>query len=441
MLNFGVSLKYFTDMGLKPELLDALRRMNFVAPTEVQEQVIPIALTGKDIIVRAKTGTGKTAAFLIPIVQKIVSGSDPCALIVVPTRELALQIADVASKLINKRESVTVVYGAASINVQMDNLDRHPEIVVGTPGRILDLVERGALRLEHIKFLVLDEGDTMLDMGFIDDIERIISKTPSTRQTMLFSATMPERIIEVAKKNMKEFEYMKIGNEEQLVAVGVKHYYTECEKFMKFATLLAYLDKYNPTKAIVFAHTKYAADEIHEALNRQGIESVIIHGNITQAKREGAIKAFKRGARLLIATNIAARGLDIQGVSDIINFDLPDDPVIYLHRVGRSARMNANGRAFSLITANQHDMIRDIEDINNIKIEKIDIDATKFKYAKIFSRDRRTNARGFGSERNGRRGEQGGHGEHGEHRGFRNRPHRGYDPDRHNSYRRYSGRR
>ena len=414
LLNFGVNVKYFSDMGLKPELVEALNRMNFVTATDVQEHVIPVALQGKDVIVRAKTGTGKTFAFLIPIMQSSARSHTPVALVVVPTRELALQISEVATKLLHGHGGVAVVYGAASMNVQIQALRRNPNLVVGTPGRILDLIERGALRLENVKFMVLDEADTMFDMGFIDDIEMILSRTPKTRQTMLFSATMPDRILEVAKSHMKDYAYMKIGQEEQLTAIKIKHYYTVCDNRMKFANLVAYIKKFNPVKAIIFSQTKYAADEIHNALREQGIESLLMHGGLTQSKREASMRMFKKDGRLLIATNVASRGLDVKGVTDIINFDIPDDPHIYVHRVGRSARMEADGKAFTIVGRDQSRIVEDIEYTTKIRMERLDLDTTPYKNIVLF-KGRRAGGPGGGERPGFRRGPErrfggGGHG-------------------------------
>jgi ATP-dependent RNA helicase DeaD len=392
-VNTGVKLKLFSEMNLKPELVEALRRMNFIKATDVQEQVIPIAIQGKDVIVRAKTGTGKTCAFLIPILQSTPVGRDPEALIIVPTRELALQITEVAHKL-TRRENVVVVYGGASINVQVDALRRNPRIIIGTPGRILDLMERGNLRIENIRFLVLDEADTMLDMGFIEDIEKIIGQTPYAKQTLLFSATMPGRIVNVAKRHMHDVEQLSIGAEEEIIVTKIKHFYALSDNRMKFATLLAYIKAYQPKKAIIFVSTQFAASAIHEALQKQGMHAILLHGGLTQARREHSMREFKRAGSLLIATNIASRGIDIQGISDVINFDAPEDPHVYVHRVGRSARMNADGRAFTIIGNQERNLVGDIEHATNVKMERLGLNAAEFGHIIAFKR------RNFGRDDN-----------------------------------------
>ncbi len=402
-------------MNLKPELVEALKRINFVNATDVQEQVIPIALKGTDIVVRAKTGTGKTCAFLIPIIQNSSKASiAPEAIIIAPTRELALQIAEVAGKLEHNRDSVAIVYGGASINMQIQSLRRNPKIVVGTPGRIIDLIERRALKLNEIKFLVLDEADTMLDMGFIEDIEYIMSKTPSEKQTLLFSATMPDKIVSVAKKHMHDMKQLSIGGEEEVIVTKIKHYYALSENRLKFATLMGYIKQYQPKKAIIFVQTQYAANAIHDALRQQNVDSVLMHGGLTQAKREQSLKIFKRGAQFLIATNIAARGIDIAGVSDVINFDIPDDPHVYIHRVGRSARMNADGKAFSVVSRDQANIVRDIEYVGRIRMEKIAVDTRPFENIRLFERSggsrfgSGSRDRGGGFDRHSRGGDRGG---------------------------------
>ncbi len=395
-------MKAFSEMGLEPRLVETLKRHNFVNPTEVQENTIPVALEGKDVIVRAKTGTGKTLAFLIPIKQRSKPGPYPEAIVLAPTRELALQIADVAKRLnANPNHGIAVVYGGASINVQMQDLRRNPDIIIGTPGRVIDLIERGALNLERIKFLVLDEADTMLDMGFILDVEFILSKTPREKQTMIFSATMPEKIRTIAKRHMNDPAFIRIGEEDDIVVSKIKHLYAEVDNRMKFATLLAYIEEYKPKKAIIFAQTKYAANAIYDAMKGQGLDVVMMHGGLTQAKREHSLREFKNNGRFLIATNVAARGIDIAGISDIINFDVTEDPRTYVHRVGRSARMNNDGRSFTIVNGSQRNIISDIEDSVNVKFEKISPDGSAYKEIVIF---RRGGGGSFGGGRGGFRG-------------------------------------
>lgn len=402
-------MKAFSEMGLNPGLVDALRRQTYINATEVQEQAIPVALEGKDIIVRAKTGTGKTCAFLIPIIQRNKSANETETLVIAPTRELALQIADVARRLNSRHNGVAVVYGGASMNTQMHELSKRPGIVIGTPGRIIDLVDRGALNLSGTKFLVLDEADTMLDMGFIEDIEYILSKTPNEKQMMLFSATMPEEIIGIAKRHMRDPAFLKVGEDDQIVVTKIKHYYTVVDNRMKFATLLAYVKEYNPRKSIVFVQTKYAANAIYSGMKAQGLNAILMHGGLTQAKREHSLREFKNRGGFFIATNVAARGLDINAVSDIINFDVSDDPRVYVHRVGRSARMNAEGRSFTIISRMQENIISGIEDTFNIRFKRLSLDGSPFRNIRIFEGREERGRFGRNNFRRGGEGHREGH--------------------------------
>lgn len=229
--------------------------------------------------------------------------------------------------------------------------------------------------------MVLDEADMMLDMGFIDDIERILALTPAQKQTMVLSATIPDAIVSIARKHMRDPVKIVVGKEEELVVNTITHFYSIADYRGKFATLLAYIKKYNPSKAIVFARTKHMADILYDFMKSKGFDVILMHGGLTQAKREHSLGEFRRGARFMIATNVAARGLDISGISDIINFDVPDDPNLYVHRSGRSARMNADGRSFTIINESQRDLITQIKNLANIRIERLDLDTREFEGA------------------------------------------------------------
>jgi len=370
----------FEKFSLKKELADALHDLGFVEPTEVQERSIPIVMQGKDIVVRSKTGSGKTAAFMIPLAQMIRRNDYNAALVIAPTRELALQIEHVARE-INRFTGLrtTVVYGGVSTRPQSDRISRGVNIVVGTPGRIIDLMEGGELDLSKIKFLVLDEADIMLDMGFIDDIKYIIESTPENKQTLLFSATMPSKIMDIAKGYMRNPTELGVGQEEELAVTTIENLYTMVDTSSKFSTLLAYLDHYKPRKSVIFARTQRSADILHKILKDQGHAPMVLHGGITQARREIAIGAFRKSDRgILIATNVAARGIDIVDISDIINFDAPDEPTVYIHRIGRSARMGREGRAFTIFNRNEHGMIGAIERFAGVQMKKITVDNRKF---------------------------------------------------------------
>ena len=399
-------MKKFSEMDLKLELVDALNQIGFRDMTEVQEAAVPVVLQHKDVIVRSKTGSGKTGAFLVPIMQMADRAKGPEALVVVPTRELAIQVHSVAEKLARRMGLHTViVYGGASINVQMDQLARGANIVIGTPGRILDLVDRNSLRLGRIKFMVLDEADMMLDMGFIEDVSTIMSMTPKERQTMLFSATMPREIVDIARKHMKpDAARITVGKEEEITVDTITHNYFVANGRYKFHALLAYIDKFNPKKAIIFTSTQWESDFVHRFLVENGFDAIAMHGGLTQAKREHSLREFRQHARFLISTNLASRGLDIPDISDIINFDAPDEPKTYVHRVGRSARMGKDGRAFTLFGFEQRELLHATQRSANMKMNHLELDTKKFENVKIPERQRSYGGFGRGGRPEGRRG-------------------------------------
>lgn len=386
-----LKLTEFSKMDLKPELVESLRRMGFVSATEVQEKSIPELLKGKNLLVRAKTGTGKTVAFIIPIMQLIGVSGEVEALVVVPTRELALQVSSVAQRLgSSMRIRTATIYGGASINVQIQALQGRPSIVVGTPGRLLDLYNRGALDLSSVRFLVLDEGDLMLDMGFIGDIESIMSKTPHEKQLMLFSATLPSEITRMAAGYANgEVSRITVGEEEDITVGTIRHLYAMVPNRLRFSALLAYIKEYSPRKAIIFARTKFEANAVHRVLVSQGHDAILLHGGLTQSARERSLGRFRKGARFLVATNVAARGLDIADITDIINFGIPREPNAYVHRVGRSARMGKEGRAVTIANPEQKKDITDIEDYANISLHKIELNLEPFRNLQLPVRESR----------------------------------------------------
>ncbi len=392
---YGVRMPEFSQMNLKPELVEALRRIGFISPTEVQAESIPIVLDGKDVVVRAKTGTGKTGAFTIPILQMLEKGHRGIsAIVIVPTRELAIQVSGVASRIGSPLGFRTVtVYGGASINVQISEIRRGASLVVGTPGRLIDLIDRGVLDLRGVKFVVLDEADTMLDMGFIEDVEYILSHTPRERQTMMFSATMPHKIATIADNYMDDGKVrITVGAEEEVTALGITHFYAISTGAAKFDTLIGYIRQYDPKKAIIFTTTQRSAELLHRVLKGEGIDAIMMHGGLTQSMRERSLGSFKSGTRFMISTNIAARGLDIKDVTDVINFDAPEDPSVYVHRVGRSARMDKEGRAFTMFSAPQQYLIEVIKRTANIEMQQLQIDRSKMPRVdlrKYLNRDRR----------------------------------------------------
>ncbi len=422
----------FSQMNLKTELVEALRKMGFVNPTEVQSESIPVVLAGRDVVVRAKTGTGKTGAFAIPIIQMLERSSrQVSALVIVPTRELALQVSGVAAKISSPLGFKTVtVYGGASINVQTDQLRRGANIVVGTPGRLIDLIDRGVLNINAVRFVVLDEADTMLDMGFIEDVEYILSHTPQSKQMMMFSATIPHKISTIADNYMRHDKVkITVGEEEQITALGISHFYAVATGAAKFDVLIAYIKQYGPKKAIVFTTTQRSAELLHRVLKGEGFDAILMHGGLTQSMREQSLGSFKSGTQFMISTNIAARGLDIKDVTDVINFDAPEDPSVYVHRVGRSARMGKEGRAFTMFSEPQKYLVEVIKRTANIEMEQISIDRSKMGRVDLrkYLHNRGHHEGGRGGDRHGRPF-RGGHG--GGHSGSGRRDRDGRQDDR-----------
>ncbi len=331
----------------------ALKDMGFEKPTPIQKEAIPLALKGYDLMGQAATGTGKTAAFGIPIVEGAKKEDSTVALIMTPTRELALQVKEQLYKL-SKYKGLRVFsfYGGTPVRKDVELLQRTvPNIVIGTPGRLKDLITRGLINLENLKFFVLDEADRMLDMGFIEDIEWIISQLPKERQSFLFSATIPKEVENLAKKYLREdyklvrviTEELKPKIEERLIKLNSsKQKISELEKLLREHLL---------EKVIVFVKTKKDAREISEILKNKGFKVVSLHGDMTQRQRENSLRLFKEGkVKIVVATDVASRGLDIKGVSLVINYHIPEDPEVYIHRIGRTGRIGTYGKAYSLIT-------------------------------------------------------------------------------------------
>jgi ATP-dependent RNA helicase DeaD len=364
----------FQDFGLRDEIMKAIERMGFVEPTPVQVATIPLTMKGKDVIAQAQTGTGKTAAFGIPILESLTKGVKPFSLILVPTRELGSQVSDELKKLAFFMDDVRVlpVYGGKSIDDQIDAFRKGVDIVVGTPGRVIDHLHRGTLDLREIEVLVLDEADRMLDMGFIEDIEYIVSKVKKQRQTMLFSATIPEAIKEIAARHMVEPETIMIG-EEQIVLPTTKQVYFNIERKNKIWALCRVLDAYKP-KAIVFVQTKVMVDILSKRLDSYGYRVGELHGDLTQARREKVLKEFREGkTAVLIATDVAARGLDIEGVTHVINYDIPEDPEVYVHRIGRTGRAGKEGIAITFITSKEVHLLKKINEFGVTEIAKEEV--------------------------------------------------------------------
>ena len=353
----------FTELGLSDSLLKAVTRAGYEEATPIQAETIPMVLDGKDVIGQAQTGTGKTAAFALPILQRLdFDNPNIQALVISPTRELAIQTQEEIFRLgKDERAKVQVVYGGSDIRRQIRNLKQHPQVIVGTPGRLLDHIRRGTVKLDHVKMLVLDEADEMLDMGFLDDIESIIKQVPSERQTMLFSATMPPEIKRIGVQFMQEPHHVKIKAKE-LTADTVDQYYVKAKEFEKFDIMTRLFDVQAPELTIVFGRTKRRVDELSKGLEARGYNAAGIHGDLSQQRRTQIMRQFKAGKLdILVATDVAARGLDVSGVTHVYNYDIPQDPDSYVHRVGRTGRAGHKGVSLTFVTPNEMEYLRVIE--------------------------------------------------------------------------------
>jgi ATP-dependent RNA helicase DeaD len=357
---------------LSPRVEKAILALGYEEPTPIQERAIPPIMAGKDVIGQAQTGTGKTAAFGIPIVEKVTPNArHPEAIVLTPTRELCLQVAGEITKLGRFKNVTTLpVYGGQSIERQIRTLRRGVAVVIGTPGRVLDHLQRGTLSLEAVRIAVLDEADEMLDMGFIDDIERILQATPADRQTLLFSATIPEPIVRLAQRHLRDPVRVSV-NPEVVTVPQITQVYYEMRGHNKVDALCRILDMEDIDKAIIFCRTKKGADELAEDLKARGYLAEAIHGDLSQHQRERVMRQFRDGqVELLIATDVAARGLDISNVSHVINFDMPQDPESYVHRIGRTGRAGRSGEAITLVPSMEFRQLRQIERVAKTRIQR-----------------------------------------------------------------------
>ena len=359
----------FKDLGLKPELLEALEEAGWEDPTKIQGELIPVALTGKDVLGQAKTGSGKTAAFGLPILHQAEKGTPLQALILAPTRELALQIRDDLEHL-GKRTGLKVVaiYGGQKISTQASKLERGPEIIVGTPGRILDMHGRRLLPLDGIRFAVLDEVDRMFDIGFREDIKRILSLCPKKRQTVFVSATLSDEIEKLARKHMTDPERLTVTSGSLTVEM-VKQHHVSVQPWDKKRMLAHVLTHEEPDLTIVFCRMKRTVDDLCRYLHRKKIEAHALHGDMSQGQRNATMRNFRHGElNVLVASDLAARGLDVDGITHVVNYDLPEDPDLYVHRIGRTARAGREGHAWSLVTPEQGSLLTQIELLINAEI-------------------------------------------------------------------------
>jgi len=346
--------------------------MGFEESTPIQEKAIPIALEGRDLIGQAQTGTGKTAAFSIPLIQNIDAKEENIvALIMTPTRELAIQVAEEIAKLSRFKGLRTLpIYGGQDIVKQIRALRQKPQIIIGTPGRLLDHINRKTIKLDKVQTVILDEADEMLDMGFLDDINTILSKCPEERQTMLFSATMPPNIKKLADTYLKNPEHVSVVPR-QVSAPSVEQYYMEVQEQQKFEILSRLIDMEAPDLAIIFGRTKRRVDELSEALKKRGYSAEGLHGDLSQNQRDMVMRKFRDGSiDVLVATDVAARGLDVSGVTHVFNFDLPQDPESYVHRIGRTGRAGKEGVAITFVTPRETDHLHLIERITRHRITK-----------------------------------------------------------------------
>ena len=355
------------------EVLKSIKELGFEGLFPIQAQAIIPLLEGKDVIGQAQTGTGKTAAFGVPMVERLNSQIRKVqGLILVPTRELAVQDAQNMS-LFAKYAKLRVlpVYGGASIERQIHELQNGVQIVVGTPGRIIDLLERQVLNLSNVKVVVLDEADRMLDMGFIEDINYILSRVPTSRQTSLFSATIDKTVMGVCNRYMRNPVKILVSKDE-IGLTQMKQYYTVVNQHSKFETLCNLLKENQVNRAIIFCRTRHETSKIADRLYAKGYNAQALHAGFTQSQRDHAIFSFRNGRlALLVATDVAARGLDIQGITHIINYDVPADPLVYFHRVGRTARMGGDGTAITLVSYGELSNFNNIKALTKTNVEEI----------------------------------------------------------------------
>jgi ATP-dependent RNA helicase DeaD len=345
----------FIELGLLPQFVQAVENMGFVDPTPIQQQAIPALLAGRDLIGQAQTGTGKTAAFMLPLLQNLDDHSKAVqALILTPTRELAKQVAEAAEAFSQETEvKILAVYGGQSYVTQKNALNRGVDVVVGTPGRLLDLIHQKVLNLSEVHSLVLDEADQMLEMGFIDDVESILKELANDRQVAMFSATMPTAIRKLADKYLKNPESISVSPERLTVAEIEQRFY-RVKRENKFAALMRLLIVEDISSALIFARTKAGTQELADELIRNGFSAVALHGDLNQAMREQVMNRFKaHNVTLLVATDVAARGLDIENVSHVINYDFPQDAEDYVHRIGRTGRAGKTGIAITFLTPSE----------------------------------------------------------------------------------------
>ncbi len=376
----------FSKLGLSEAMLQGVKAMGYVEPTPIQLRAIPLIMAGEDVIGSAQTGTGKTAAFALPILSQLDKPEpQPRVLVLEPTRELAAQVETAFRDFARFTDlQVAVVFGGVGYGLQREKLRKGVDVLVATPGRLLDLLNQGACRLDHVRFLVLDEADRMLDMGFLPDVRRIVQKCPRGRHTSLFSATVPPEIETLIQWAMKHPKTIEIGARRS-PAETVKHVIYPVSESQKIDLLLELLKRVNYESVIVFCRTKYGADRVAHLLKRNNHAVAVLHSNRTQREREQALRGFRDTRyEVLVATDIAARGLDIADVSHVINYDVPQHPEDYIHRIGRTGRMEARGDAFTLMVAEDGRHVQAIERFIGQKIPRVKLEDFDYRYTALF---------------------------------------------------------
>ena len=382
----------FESLGLRPDVLKGVLDMGYEHPTHVQSQLIPLAIEGKDILGQSKTGTGKTAAFGLPVLHMLSVDDSFGALILVPTRELAVQVAreiDVLGK--NTSLETVPIYGGQKITVQQKKLERHPHIIVGTPGRVMDLHQRHMLPYKHLKVAMLDEVDRMLDIGFREDIRKILGGIRQAHQTIFVSATISPEIQKLARQYMTDPVDLSTVEAKSLTVSQVSQRFIAVEPWDKRRMLQEVIKREKPELMLVFCRTKATCDKLTEALGRKGVDASTLHADMAQTQRDRVMKKLRDGQlHVLIASDLAARGIDVKGISHVVNYDVPEDPEVYVHRIGRTARAGSDGQAIMFVTPDQGALLDGVMHLTNVEIAEFQYD--DFKASPPPERDRRRNA-------------------------------------------------